>query len=499
MATSLLSDLGYTNYILGSIKSVTECLNIVLYKKSSYSTRISLYNLTSFYITYLSGSDSSLHARLTRETSNDTFEYTKNLEDGFDVIVYISAASNTPIGFTEFVNLQGKGVLLGITIGLTRYAEKLDVGVIEVDTGIVDKTSFDKDLDSNYPIVSELSTSRVNPFTTDASRIMSDKKSAAWLSSGIITQEGTWALGITKNINVDPYEKGLTKHGICFYNGDLVMVSWGDSEYSVYSLVQTNSFGYPKTYAESGTLSGNIERLGGRFYYDNTGNLVELITGSKYINQTTNPIIADPWSVDGKVYELPTFFKSSTALKYIPEINNIYLDLDTYLKSYQLIVYQKLGSWFILQQKYSGQYLYVAVSPVSVLYMDYEDLDRAMFVNDQTIILRDLNYYTVFCKPGEKYYTERARAIIEGGRLAKYEDTGILMCITDNATADEEHYQEYYGSQTIPVVFDYEDLSKTVLNRYRRGPYPLVPGIPELVCSFGGLIFYKSGTTINYL
>ena len=73
------------------------------------------------------------------------------------------------------------------------------------------------------------------------------------------------------------------------------------------------------------------------------------------------------------------------------------------------------------------------------------------------------------------------------------------MCITDNATADEEHYQEYYGSQTIPVVFDYEDLSKTVLNRYRRGPYPLVSGIPELVCSFGGLIFYKSGTTINYL
>jgi len=122
-----------------------------------------------------------------------------------------------------------------------------------------------------------------------------------------------------------------------------------------------------------------------------------------------------------------------------------------------------------------------------------------MFVNDQTIILKEDDYYMIYNRPGETYYSEKARLIVEGGKLNSYDETGILMCITGNSEYDENHYLEYYGSQKISVIFKYEDLYKTKLNSYRRGIYPNKNGIPDLVCSIGGLIFYKIDSIINYL
>ena len=498
------SNLGYTNYVIGSVKAITESLSIILYNKASFSTRISLYNLSSFYLNYLSGPNSSSHVRLGRNDFTESFEYNKDLDNGFDVIVYISSSLNTPVGYTEFNNLQGIGVYINIDLDFKRSSS--ESSSIYIDTSVymsgnsIAKNLGGENLDQ-YTRVSDLPKSYQNPYTTNLERLETDPTSYI-VSRNIIISNGDYRkLGIARNINVDPYDIGFTKHDICFYNGDLVIVSWNETKYGVVSLTRTNSFGLPVTYVKPGTeLIEEIESLGSRYYYSKSGKLIDLVTREEYIGSfKDNILVSDKHDSSGIVYELPTFFQKKDVLEYIPEINNIYLDLDYYFESYQLTIYRKIGSWFILRQKYSGKYLYFAISPVCAVYFDYSDLENLMFVNDQTIILKEDDYYMIYNRPGEIYYSEKARLIVEGGKLNDYDGTGILMCITGDTNIDEAHYQKYYGSQKISVVFKYEDLYKTKLNSYRRGIYPNQSEIPELVCSVGGLIFYKTDSIINYI
>ena len=115
----------YNNYFSGSVLQISECLEIILYNSSSFTELLSLYNLDSFYLKNLVRT-SDKYIRLYRdqawtvsesgEKASVPFEYKKYLEKGFDVIVYISNVSSRPIGYTEYVNIQGVGLALGITI-----------------------------------------------------------------------------------------------------------------------------------------------------------------------------------------------------------------------------------------------------------------------------------------------------------------------------------------------------------------------------------------------
>ena len=64
---------------------------------------------------------------------------------------------------------------------------------------------------------------------------------------------------------------------------------------------------------------------------------------------------------------------------------------------------------------------------------------------------------------------------------------------------DETHYEEYYESGKVNIIFNYENIQGTALNGYRRSYCPGIYGIPELIGSYGSLIFYKIGNTVNYL
>ena len=221
-----------------------------------------------------------------------------------------------------------------------------------------------------------------------------------------------------------------------------------------------------------------------------------------------------------KLYDLPTFYSKSEILKYIPEINNIYLDLDNYLRSNQVIVHRKIGSWFILVRDFGGTPIYTAVSPTTYINMTEEDLERAIFVGDQTMILvengEDLiyPYYVVYNTEGKELITERARAILLNGRLDLWSilednDTPLnpnddfyidfRFCFLDT-DEDEEHYSEYYGENGLAhLVFEFEELHATELGRYRKNTYPEYSGIPKLIGSFGGIVFYKVDNKINWL
>ena len=191
------------NYFSGSVSQVSNCTEIILYNKSEFSERISLYNLSEFYLTNLTGASGD-YVKLYRSSPSESFEYKKSLETGFNVIVYISPVSNSPIGYSEFINTQGVGVSLGIKLNITRTL-KLEIE-IELKNQLVGKDLSKKYRGSelyNYAGRKDLTERKYrNPFTSDVGRLRTDRLSFIIGSSGIITGDGSWKLGIRKNISI---------------------------------------------------------------------------------------------------------------------------------------------------------------------------------------------------------------------------------------------------------------------------------------------------------
>ncbi len=485
----------YKNYFLGSVSQISKCVEIILFNKSNITERISLTNLETFYSKYLTGLNAVEYVRLVRENSGSSFEYKKELPDGFNILVYISSVSNSPIGYTEFLNTQGVGLTLGIDLNVTRSLNGFGIEIVINNqlTGKSLRKDWLGDRLFNYSKRSDITgEKKINPFTSDIGRLEKDSFSFILGSSRVTTKESTYKLSIKKDIEIS----SLGNYGVFYYEGDLVLAEWSGKSYRMYSLLSDKGYG--------GDTLVDIRKIVGRYYEDYYGVIRDLKTG-EIIEKTKKYLFCDYLSPENRLYDLPVFYTKTNVFKYIPEINNIYLDLDTYLKSNQLMIVGKIGSWFILERKYGGTSIYTAVSSTSVLTMTEEDLRKALFVNDQTIILREDNYYLVYHIEEKVLFTERSRVILLGGRLSDYIilENGsfvckIQMCFLDT-DEDQKHYDEYFGNELVDIVFGFEDLSDTILNKYRRNIYPKCIGIPELICSYGSLVFYKIDNKVNFL
>ena len=493
----------YSNYLNGSVLQISECLEIILYNSASFTELVSLYNLDSFYLKNLVRT-SDKYVRVYRDkawTESETgdkvpvpFEYKKYLKKGFDVIIYISNVSSKPIGYTEYVNVQGVGVTLGITVEIDReFKGELEVILENKLVGNNLNRKFQGKEPYDYATHEDIIERKYrNLFTSDVGRTESDIYSMIVGTSGVMTKSGGWKLWMRKNIMVD----SMSGYNICFYKGDIVLSSWKNTDYKIYYLSK-----------ELGPVTGStgigIKRIEGRYFYDTEGNLRDLETQA-IVEKTKKTQFVDYLDKRCNVYDLPTFYTSSTIFKYIPEINNIYLDLDNYLKSSSIIIQSKIGSWFVLKRDYGGMLIYTAVSSTSVIVLTEEDLEKAIFVGDQTMILREdgddshEGYYSIYNTFGKELITEKARALLYSGRLDWWDDQ-FRFCYLDTEE-DDIHFEEYYGDNgLVPLVYDYEELSGSALRKYRRNIYPSGDKIPELIGSYGGLIFYKNDSKINYL
>ena len=105
---------GYSTYVIGNSSNISNSLEVILYNKNDNwdpkLPKISLYNIEQVYSGLLTSSGGN-YIRLNRTTPEEPFKYENNLPSGFTVIIYMSVIDNTPIGYTEFLNSQGKVVI----------------------------------------------------------------------------------------------------------------------------------------------------------------------------------------------------------------------------------------------------------------------------------------------------------------------------------------------------------------------------------------------------
>lgn len=560
---TLNKSLGYTTHILGTVNAIKQCLGIVVYNKDSFNTRISLYNIEEVYtMVTKQGAASSI---LTRDSDQDDFIFISedhwDVIKGFDTIIYLSVIDNSPIGYTEFLNRQGYGKNISLSINPTASLEDGDVKLINTLSELQGSTtSFDNDLigDEAWKYVSiKRANEQINSLDKCERYTKNIKE---MLNGGVIkTSCGTVydgkvnLFGINRDAAANLYHVNFTKRNLGYYSGDFVIYSFLDSnKFCVTSLTKVNRFGNPIVYTKDGDGYYTIPDEGVEIQYGAGRYIVCKVTINgaestklydfekrQFSEITSGNIVINPLDLNTKVYRFPSVLTTDTIFEYIPELEGIYYleasdgtmtDIKTYVSKYTPEVYRIIDSWFIMRRKYKySGYLYSVAGYYNSVIMAEEDLQHAHFLNDNTIILEEDTYYVLYTGVGKTYWTERAKKLVNSDLekvKAMISGVPVTVYVEDKNRIPETIYS-LYDSRIAPKT---KSVKETFFNSYRKlrninvederkicldcgevfssaqtkCPKCLSSNVdfyclPEFIAMGKGVIIYKDGYNLNYL
>ena len=536
---NLVIDPGYTTHVLGTIRSIIECKKILVFKKSSYDyPRLSLYNLDDFFRNYLMINNEDYSHRcllLTRDNidSDSPFHYDcldNGRINGFDTIVYVSNISNTPIGFTEFVNAQGN---------ISNYIDiflkfNIDSSVVEISlinslykiknsSLIKDKNFLGSEL-WNYTS-SDIITKKIkdvyksSKYTNHLSSYLSNvSKDNIYLNYGLINKNSeSILLNLNKSTalgeNFDNLEVG-------YLGDDLVVYAWYvDNEdninflvtsltknmmYNISESITTILPSYNESYSRTEILYFAGKYIVCALYKNNrstyTIKLFDILKNDWLRETKEDNIIVDSQDQFTKIYELPDYRAISNfdfAIELIPSINDTFLDLKTYMEDNKLNLYRKIGEWFIIKNTIESSY--IVTNMYCTIFMEPSDIEKLVVINNSALMLLEDDYYVVYYGTRQKEYkTERYKSKESGLSLLQEEfDFGtIYFC-----NYEREVYENYYRNHEIEIVNKGSKLSDTIFNFYRRQPIIDCLEVPDnIIGAVGGIIFYRTlENTIKFI
>jgi hypothetical protein len=359
------------------------------------------------------------------EKTVDCFEFDceKNT-DGFNVIIYLSS-DNTPTGYTEFLNTQGK-----ISKYVWIYLKfKIDINQITIELN-----------NSLYKVRDRLSENLVGPelwkfsssqsIVEESNKVPRDQKYTSHLSaflgnhnrSGVYMSDKTLlpsdymvTLDFVKDIDIFDGEE-YSNFQISYYKDDIVLYSWVYSNSTYYYRITSllNQKVYKHTRQEGGEWIDAVGRYDEReiskdLLYCSGKYLVFRIIYRTYsivaLFDTTidtwlrleNPnLIVDPLDRTSKIIELPkaTSIQSyGSAIEYMPGLENTYLDLRQFIDTEKsLDVFKKFGDWYFIRQ---GS-LIIASCMSYLVYMTESEARNCIVLNNNTILIPSDNYYTIY-------------------------------------------------------------------------------------------------------
>lgn len=533
---------GYSTYVIGTSNNAASSLEVVLYNKSDWTTspklpKISLYNMSQVYSVIINNEEGNTkYLRLTRNSSSDPFVYDINngvLENGFTTILYISNVDNNPVGYTEFLSAQG--TINSLDIYTLFNSSVSDFIQLELNNSLgqlrnnstVEKEFSDSETIYKYTppstVKEEIKFSPVYPrYTSHVFHVLDNKYMNLKTDSGFVnTEYGAGKISLNNNVNIDPYGHNYTSHQIGFYGSDIVLYSWSGDRYTIQSLIQRTRFDNPVIYTtESGLDYNTFSDLGtartilyfsGRFIvtmtidYPSSLELYDLERSmwieTKYSNFFLDTL--DPRSI---IRSTPSNISTSNITTYIPEIKNVFIDIDSLSLQTGLCVVKKTGDWYVFRCRLSSIQDYFIYSCIDKSVYTMKSTESPMAINNSLLMIRtvdennDLDYYTIYCGQGIEYYTEKARAAKNNGSVTLDSELGILFY---NGNDEEtETYREYYKEGKIKVVHTKDGIFGSIFEGFRRGYYnsELASSIPEIIATFYGIIYYiDSDRNLYYL
>lgn len=550
-----IAEVSSSTYSLSTIESLVECNTILLFN-SSYlkDVKLSVDNLEVIYNSIINDSSTYIpYLTVEKESSDSGFYYelsnaTKSgVKTGFNEIIYVNKGKSVPLGYTELQTQIGVSTNVIIKINLTTDLDKgSDLSVSFKMDSVTESLYSLKKLNGDnlyeYTTVSSINNSpkvKFEPYTNNITCLLQDSNKTIFLNDRIITSDfKLHKLGLLENKEVDPFRNNFQTYKVSRYGTDLAVYAWsktkvGDKyqiDYCINSLTICNKFNNLLQYVhtkdndgcctipdiiEDGKTAIDIDVLyvTGKYIvckgiFEDGSSIVKVFnTDSEepyWVHLPSDFICLSEWDTIPEVIRLVnkkinfSIDSIREVLEKYPDLYTTYLDTRN-LSSFYLI--RKIGEWYLLQKSINSGTVFVLAGKYSTVYLTNEDLERLIVVNNNTIIIKNDNYYTMYT--GQKYtwYTERYRAFFYDSSTVDY--NGIdLANIGDNVSSDisDTTYKNYYDKEIIKVIRKTDQISDTILDRYRRNKYPTnLDKIPDIIDSCDGIIFYIEDGKINYL
>lgn len=508
------NNLGYNTYITGTAKNITDCLEIILYNKSELTGEdgvdsINIYNIQDV-IRQLREANKCIS--ISRESNFDYFQYymDNGIISGFNVVIYLQSGTGVGIGYTEFINIQGK--YRNISITLDSKTEVEGTLAINISNSLVLANSEGSrvwvgDELSDYTRGIEVSKwkskkgdSLLSPtgYTTHLSALGNNifSESNLWLGGlGIIRgeTESLHTLTIARDFAFDLYETGFSNSYIGWYDpSDISHYLWEGLRYTIVSISQVNRFGDPLKHTDTetgwdiitGVDSSRYSIIGweGKFaiLQDSTSPERRLIwdTVEKEI-VSTGKVFIDGDSPHLDVVVLPTVSYATNIIMDVPDLGNTFYDIETWGRSNQINIAFRKGPWFIFRQGDLAVWSSLRMS----LTTSWEEIHRTLILSDSYIgvMSKNKNYFSIYTGIGENWLSEEAREIrgLSSEEISKYNDA-------------------YSTGKIIDCIGNIGD---TWLMNFRRNIFPLsgFPPVGSIIGAISGLVFYNNNGKIDYL
>ena len=527
--------LGYNTYILGSTKNVLECLGIILYNKDEFEDieKISLYNIDQVFDKVVR---SNKYLRVNRDTDLDPFLYShlNNIIPGFDVIIYLSNSNNTPIGYTEFLSIQGSERDINLSLNLVSdIVEGGEINLLNSLSTLKNTTSISKDFTTddlyNYPsskvILDDLSraTDIYPRYTTHLSSIKKNNiNDNIFLDYGILNKDQFYRLTVSKNININPFEIDFKNYQLGYFENDIVIYSWVDNKYSIYSLIKKNKFKNPITYTDTPkgyreipsyplAESQKVNYFSGKYIVigvEVNGQEEEVLYNIEledWITTSLPNFVIDQLDVHNEILEYPKILNYSNVFDYFPDIINTHFDLKSFSSSNNINIVKKIGGWYVIRQKrLNNKNILIYTNMSKTLYTLEDDSDMPIIVNDKILFTTSINkegkkYYSFYTEDNRTYFTENVRSTLFNGKMMFDGNIGAYIFMSNNQIENDNNRLQY-SSGAIRIVTVGDDFLKSYLVRYRRNIInENILTVPEFIGAINGLIFYKSQNYLNYI
>lgn len=459
----------------------------------------------------------------------------KIVSDGFNRIIYLSLDKNI-IGYTKFNSTQGTSTT---NLNSKSYQVKKDYRtskislIIDVVNNIItrrDDSALDKvdNIDhvrllgrnnwqytnsSDFPNISTLSSPT---YSSNLNELLSHTPVSHLLtSSGVSEIKGlgrisTSHLSVSKQVALDSLSEsaGFKHCQVGFWKGDLAMYLWSDEldgviKFEAMSLTKRSSASdspYMYTRPVRGITPSHIHELPP--YYSNMDNKMGIvkkhlvgfsgtyiylylpsqkktvifdIVSNRYLPGGVIANLGDPknkvvWSDSTQIVSY------TEAIRTIPHLVNIRLDIKRYLFDNFLRIVAKVGEWIILDHPSQDSYIFSNYTKTVMIRKD--EYYNAHILNNDCLLVRDGGSYQLFLDPGD-YTTKKLSAA--PGRVK----TPYVLDI---------------GVNDSPML-----IQKTFLSYFRRNALPRSMRDFKIIAAYGGIIFYSTYSSlggkkyINYL
>jgi hypothetical protein len=481
----------------------------------------------------------------------------KIISDGFNTIVYLETNEATSvIGFTFFNKVQGTystnsnsnsyqvkksykidsiDLFINISNNLTLNIDSTINPIEKLDVDRIKKSLIGKEI---WQYVGSKEIKNKNfAFTTSPTyssnlrELLGNTNVSYLITSNTFTEINNLSdvksgyLSLSKNLQLDPLsaKEKFNHFQVGFWDDDLVMYSWTDEvdnvmKFEVFSLTKINSK-FPLLYTKPirGTASSHIHEIP-PYYLDSErqSQLVEkkLIGFSgkfiyfylpKYKKTVMFDIVKHKYLAEGVIANLgditgKIIWSNSNqlvsydeAVKLIPHLANIKLDVKEFFKNNFLRVVAKVGDWIIIDYPNLNAYIYSNYS--KIILVEESEYENVMIINDECLLIKQDNRgYNLIAEEGN-YISDTLKNHIINNNLDFQ-----LSHLIDNFSELDPKYNINFTGVNNPLY-----IQKSALSYFRRNALPTTMNEFNIIAAYGGLIYYvtshkyENSQFINYL